>query len=213
MKNTKKVTRQYVLREDDQKTIILALRMYERNLADSFENITNQFGDYADYSSVHSHQFDLQGLTHLMHEKILINVTSTIDGNEPNDSEKWGDDNKDKIGVDFPEGWMDMKILEEEPIKKEIIEEEPKTTMGMKSFSIYDRTYSMDKVEDINQYDRTEFEDTRLKRFNLMEVIKRLEKLWDEHHIQIASLKKLTKECDQMRDELDKRRKEEVISE
>ena len=206
----------------DQKTIILALRMYERNLADSFENITNQFGDYADYSSVHHHQFDLQGLTHLMHEKILINVTSTIDDNDP-DYETWGDDNKDKIGVDFPEGWMDMKILEEEPIKKEIIEEEPikkeiieeepKTTMGMKSFLIFDRTYSMDKVEDINQYDRTEFEDTRLKRFNLMEVIKRLEKLWDEHHIQIASLKKLTKECDQMRDELDKRRKEEVISE
>ena len=198
MKNKcKKVTRQYVLREGDQKTIITALRLYKKSLDDTFNHITDQFGDHADYSAVQSHQFDLCGLTHLMHEKILINVTSTIDSDEPNDYEWWGDDNEDKLDVDFPVGEMDMKILEEEPIKEEIIEEEPKTTIG--------RTYSMDKDLDMDQ-----FEDARLTRFNIMEMKKKIEKLWDEYNIGISSLEKLTKECNQMRDELDKRRKEEV---
>ena len=205
MKNNRKVTRQYVLQDHDQKTIILALRMYEKSLDDTFENITNQFGNHADYSAVQYHQFDLQGLIHLMHEKILINVTSTIDSDQPNDYEKWGDDNKDELNVDFPDWKMDMKILEEEPIKEEIIEEEPKTTIGMKSFTIYDRTYSMEKDLDMDQ-----FEDARLTRFNIMEMKKKIEKLWDEYNIGISSLEKLTKECNQMRDELDKRRKEEV---
>ena len=205
MKNNRKVTRQYVLQDHDQKTIILALRMYEKSLDDTFDNIIDQFGDHADYSSVHSHQFDLQGLIHLMHEKILINVTSTINSDQPDDYEKWGDDNKDELNVDFPEWKMDMKILEEEPIKEEIIEEEPKTTIGMKSFTISDRTYSMEKDLDIDQ-----FEDPRLTRFNIMEMKKKIEKLWDEYNIGISSLEKLTKECNQMRDELDKRRKEEV---
>jgi hypothetical protein len=186
MKNNRKVTRQYVLKDHDQKTIILALRMYEKSLDDTFDNIIYQFGDHADYSSVHSHQFDLQGLIHLMHEKILINVTSTINSDQPDDYEKWGDDNKDQLNVDFPDWNMDMKILEEEP----------KTTIGMKS---------LEKDLDIDQ-----FEDPRLTRFNIMEMKKKIEKLWDEYNIGISSLEKLTKECNQMRDELDKRRKEEV---
>ena len=169
MKNNRKVTRQYVLREDDQKTIITALRMYRESLDDTLENM-NQFVDHADYSAIHSHQFDLYGLTHLMHEKILINVTSTIDSDEPDDSPLWGDDNKDEICVDFPDGWkMDMKILEVEPIKEEI---------------------TIDQI---------------------VEMKKKITELWKEYHIGLSSLKILSIECNQMRDELDKRRKKEVI--
>ena len=178
MKNNRKVTRQYVLKDHDQKTIILALRMYEKSLDDTFDNIIYQFGDHADYSSVHSHQFDLQGLIHLMHEKILINVTSTIDSDKPDDYEKWGDDNKDQLNVDFPDWNMDMKILEEEP----------KTTIGMKS---------LEKDLDIDQ-----FEDPKLTRFNIMEMKKNVSS--EDQYRVFCMFSQLSKEetkgydCDEM---------------